>query len=117
VIRELKILKGKASARHYATKTPVREAKQMLEDERIRAGFARRQFLQATFSSALVGIAAQAGVDFVSPTTVRAQANLSLDAALQELVAGNQRFAANQLTSIEHDLAILKERTVDRQER
>ena len=38
------------------------------------------------------------------------------DAALQELLAGNQRFAANQLTSIEHDLTILKEHTVDKQE-
>jgi len=32
------------------------------------------------------------------------------------LLAGNQRFAANQLTSIEHDLTILKERTVAKQE-
>lgn len=35
---------------------------------------------------------------------------------MQELLAGNQRFAANQLTSLEHDLAILKERTVAKQE-
>jgi len=35
---------------------------------------------------------------------------------LQELLAGNQRFVANQLTSIEHDLAIQKERTVEKQE-
>jgi carbonic anhydrase len=32
------------------------------------------------------------------------------------MVTGNQRFAANQLTSIEHDLTILKEHTVDKQE-
>jgi hypothetical protein len=38
------------------------------------------------------------------------------DAALEELLAGNRRFAANRLTSIEHDLAILKEHTVDKQE-
>jgi carbonic anhydrase len=37
------------------------------------------------------------------------------DSALQELVAGNQRFAANRLTSIEHDLEILKRHTVDKQ--
>ncbi len=36
--------------------------------------------------------------------------------ALQELLAGNQRFADNQLSSIEQDLSILKLRTVDRQE-
>jgi hypothetical protein len=45
-----------------------------------------------------------------------AQANLTPDGALQELIAGNQRFAANRLTSIEHDLKILKEHTVDKQE-
>jgi carbonic anhydrase len=31
-------------------------------------------------------------------------------------MAGNQRFAANQLTSISHDLIVLKERTVEKQE-
>jgi carbonic anhydrase len=88
----------------------------MVENQRIRAGSGRRQFLQATFSSALVGIAARTGVDFVRPSTVRAQSDLSPDAALRQLVAGNQRFAANQPTSIEHDLAILKEHTVAKQE-
>ena len=45
-----------------------------------------------------------------------AQPTLTPEAALQELLAGNQRFAANRLTSIEHDLKILKEHTVDKQE-
>jgi len=31
-------------------------------------------------------------------------------------MAGNERFAANKLTSIEHDLAMLKDRNVDKQE-
>jgi carbonic anhydrase len=31
-------------------------------------------------------------------------------------MAGNERFAANQLTSIEHDLKILKDHTVEKQE-
>jgi len=44
------------------------------------------------------------------------QTGLRPDAALEELLAGNQRFAANQLTSIEQDLTILKERTVGKQE-
>jgi len=35
---------------------------------------------------------------------------------LRELIEGNQRFVANQLTSIEHDLTILKEHTVEKQE-
>ncbi|PWT83642.1 MAG: carbonic anhydrase, partial [Acidobacteria bacterium] len=36
--------------------------------------------------------------------------------ALSELLAGNQRFAANKLNSIAHDLVILKEHTVEKQE-
>lgn len=76
----------------------------------------RRRFLQTVLSSAFVGVAAQAGFEFVAPDTLSAQSNLSPDAALQELVAGNQRFAANQLKSIEHDLAVLKDRTAGKQE-
>src|SRR5215469_1751322 len=76
----------------------------------------RRHFLQTVLSSAVVGAAAQAGIEFFAPTTVNAQSNLTPDTALQELVAGNQRFAANQLKSVERDLTVLKERTVDKQE-
>jgi carbonic anhydrase len=76
----------------------------------------RRHFLQRVLSGAVVGVAAQAGIELASPQKLRAQANRSPDAALHELLAGNRRFAANRLTSIEHDLAILKEHTVDKQE-
>ncbi|MGC2765447.1 MAG: carbonic anhydrase [Candidatus Acidiferrum sp.] len=76
----------------------------------------RRQFLQSVLSSAAVGVAAETGIEFASPPTVNAQSNLTPDAAMQELLDGNQRFAANQLTSIAHDLTILKEKTVDKQE-
>ena len=44
------------------------------------------------------------------------QTSLTPDAALKELLAGNERFAANQLTSVEHDLEVLKEHTADKQE-
>ena len=76
----------------------------------------RRRFLQTALSSAFVGVAAQAGFELAATPRLNAQSNLTPDAALHELVAGNQRFAANQLTSIEHDLTILKERTADKQE-
>ena len=78
--------------------------------------FCRRQFLQTVLSSAVIGVAAQAGIELAAPRRLSAQTKLSPDAALQELVAGNQRFAANQLTSIEHDLTMLKEKTVGKQE-
>jgi carbonic anhydrase len=58
----------------------------------------------------------QAGIELAAPEELNAQANLSPDVALQELLEGNQRFAANQLASVEHDLTILKEHTVDKQE-
>jgi len=76
----------------------------------------RRGFLRTVLSSGVVGVAVQAGIELAVPRKLSAQTNLSPDAALQELLAGNQRFTANQLTSIEHDLNILKEKTVDKQE-
>ena len=88
----------------------------MPENARVDTGFGRRQFLQTVLSSAVTGAAAQAGIELAAPERLSAQTNLSPDAAFQELLAGNQRFAANQLTSIEHDLTVLKERTVGKQE-
>ncbi len=74
----------------------------------------RRRFLQTALSTAVVGVAA--GMEFATPPKLSAQTDLSPEAAMQELLAGNQRFAANQMTSFEHDLAILKEKTVSKQE-
>ncbi len=76
----------------------------------------RRQFLRSVLSSAVVGVVAQAGIELAGARRLGAQTNLSPDTALQELLAGNLRFAANQLTSIDHDLTVLKEKTVDKQE-
>jgi carbonic anhydrase len=88
----------------------------MPDDARVETDSCRRQFLQAVLSSAVVGVAIQAGIELATPDKLSAQTSLGPDAALQELLAGNQRFAANQLTSIEHDLTILKEHTVGKQE-
>jgi carbonic anhydrase len=52
----------------------------------------------------------------VPPATGYGQTSLTAESALRELMAGNERFAANQLTSIEHDLKILKDHTVEKQE-
>ena len=76
----------------------------------------RRHFIRTAFSGAAAGIAAQTGIAFVTTKKLTAQTNLNPDAALKELIAGNKRFAANQLISIEHDLVILKEHTVEKQE-
>jgi carbonic anhydrase len=76
----------------------------------------RRQFLQGGLSWAAIAMAAQAGAAFALPTPIRAQSNFAPDEALNELLAGNQRFAMNQLTSFDHDLTILKQNNADKQE-
>src|SRR5262245_26584813 len=76
----------------------------------------RRQFLHNMLAGAAVGIAAHAGSELASPPTLHAQTPLTPDAALHELLSGNERFVAQQLTSIAHDLTILREHTVEKQE-
>ena len=77
--------------------------------------FGRRRFLRNAVSSAVLGVAAQA-MELTATQPLNAQNNMTPDAALQELIAGNERFVANLLKSIEHDLKILKEHTVEKQE-
>ena len=86
----------------------------MPDNARVRSS--RRHFLRAVLSSAVVGVAAQTGIELATSRRLDAQTKLGPDAALEELLAGNQRFATNQLSSIEHDLTVLKEKTVDKQE-
>jgi carbonic anhydrase len=76
----------------------------------------RRLFLKNVLSGAVGSGAAMAGIELALPRTLMAQTSLSPDAALRELMTGNERFDNNQLTSIEHDLKILKENTVEKQE-
>jgi len=88
----------------------------MPRDESAHSGVARRQFLHTAAAAAMVGIAARSGIRPRSTRSVRVKAAPTPDEVLQELLAGNRRFAANQLTSIEHDLNILREHTVAQQE-
>jgi|HubBroStandDraft_6_1064221.scaffolds.fasta_scaffold09502_6 carbonic anhydrase len=76
----------------------------------------RRRFLQMTLGGTAAGLAAAAGMEFVTPPRVLAQSVLSPDAALQELMDGNKRFTSRSLTACEHDLAILKQNTIEKQE-
>jgi hypothetical protein len=59
-------------------------------------------------------MAAQSGL--LPTACVQAQTNLTPEGAFQELLAGNARSAADRLTSIEQDLKILREHTVDGQQ-
>jgi carbonic anhydrase len=75
----------------------------------------RRRFLHTGLTAAVAGLLTS-GLELVLPPEVRAQSALTPDAALAELMAGNKRFIAGRITSNEHDLAILKEKTIDKQE-
>jgi carbonic anhydrase len=76
----------------------------------------RRGFLRTAMGGALVGLATATGVEFASPRPVFAQSVLTPDAALQELVDGNRRFTSGHSTACEHDLAVLKQNTAEKQE-
>ena len=64
-----------------------------------------------------IAAATTAGFSGLIPrTAIRAQTALSPEAALQQLIDGNRRFAEGRLTSFAEDLDILKAKTVDKQE-
>jgi carbonic anhydrase len=88
----------------------------MPDQTHVRADVTRRQILPKILSGAIVGVAAQAGIGLAFPHKGYAQSSLSPDAALHALRTGNQRMVANQPTSIEHDLTILRAHTADKQE-
>jgi carbonic anhydrase len=88
----------------------------MSGDARKTMGFGRREFLGGALSAAAVGAVTRVGADMISPEPAHAQSAMTPDEALRALLAGNERFAANKLTSIEHDLTMLKDRNVDKQE-
>lgn len=67
----------------------------------------RRQFVAG---AAATGLAAGVG------SRVFAQTGMSGEAAMHELMAGNERYIAGKITSFPEDLKILKEKTVLKQE-
>jgi carbonic anhydrase len=76
----------------------------------------RREFLRRAVAAATAGAAVHA--DFIPALggTVAAQSTLTPDEALRQLMAGNARFDANRLTSLDRDLQILRSHTVEKQE-
>ena len=67
----------------------------------------RRQFVAGL---AATGVVAGGGV------AALAQSGLTGEAAMRELMAGNERFIAGKITSFPEDLKILQEKTVSKQE-
>jgi carbonic anhydrase len=76
----------------------------------------RRSFLRNTTRGTIVALGSGLGMKFALPSLALAQNPSSPDAALRELTAGNQRFTAGRLTAHEHDLDILKQHTLEKQE-
>ncbi len=74
----------------------------------------RRRFLQLGVTGTVVGLLTS-GMEFAIPQQARAQSTLSPEAALTELMEGNKRFTSGRLAAHEHDLAILKQNTVEKQ--
>ena len=74
----------------------------------------RRKF----FGMAVGGAVAGSGVaiEFVAPSSALAQSTLTPGMALKELLVGNRRFQAGNLTSFELDLAILRNHTSEKQQ-
>src|SRR5262245_33440338 len=76
----------------------------------------RRQLLRSMLAGASAGLAGATPLDVVVLHSLDAPMNLSPDAALKELIAGNRRCVADELTSIQHDLEALRNHTADKQE-
>jgi carbonic anhydrase len=81
-----------------------------------RENCSRRGFLQTAAGGTVAGLLTAVGMEFAAPNSVQAQSVLNPDAALQELMNGNQRFTSDHLTSFEADLRILKQNTEEKQE-
>lgn len=76
----------------------------------------RRHFLTLAMAGAAAGLAAKTAVDLDDSVPVSAQSKLSPDAALEELMAGNRRFAAGRSTAYKGGFAGLRQQTLNKQE-
>src|SRR6185437_14450031 len=94
------------------TQSPRREEPAARSD----VDLGRRGFIGASVTGCAAGLATGAGALLLRPRPARAQTIASPDAALQEMMAGNRRYVEGAMTSFNEDLAILKEKTVEKQE-
>lgn len=85
------------------------------------AQVSRRSFLGGSVVSA-AGVLGAASIEFLEPNMIRAQTNITPhenitpDEALQHLMDGNERFAADKIAALGHSLNILRQHTVEKQE-
>jgi carbonic anhydrase len=74
--------------------------------------YSRRALLRKT----LTGAATAAFAGLTREPVASAQTTLSPEAALQQLIDGNRRFAEGRMTSFTEDLEVLKAKTAEKQE-
>lgn len=77
--------------------------------------WSRRGFLTSSVAGVAAGLLAGGGLELAATSPARAQSALSPDAALHEMMEGNQRFIEGRMTSFDEDLKVLKEKTVEKQ--
>lgn len=75
----------------------------------------RRKLLRIGVAATTAGVLTGSR-ELTFPSPAKAQPALTPDAALAELINGNKRFTSGSLTAHEHDLAILKQHTEEKQE-
>jgi carbonic anhydrase len=81
-----------------------------------RAPVSRRSVLGAGAVGSAGALLAAAGLDLAALRPALAQSVLSPDAALKQMMDGNQRFIDRKLISLDEDLAELKQNTAEKQE-
>lgn len=81
-----------------------------------RAMVSRRGFLRTAAASTAATALAGTAIDLAAIRPTRAQSTLTPEAALQQLLDGNRRFAEGRLTAFDEDLSILKQKTTEKQE-
>lgn len=79
-------------------------------------GWSRRGFLTSSVAGVAAGMLAGPSMDVALTSPARAQSALSPDAALHEMMEGNQRFVEGRMISFDEDLKMLKEKTAEKQE-
>jgi carbonic anhydrase len=75
----------------------------------------RRRLLGAGIAGAAASLAA-AGAELGLPAAARAQTTMTPAQALQALMDGNKRFASGKMTAYAHDIRMLQQHTVEKQE-
>src|SRR5262245_41815453 len=86
----------------------------MTQEMNILKNFSRRRFV-TTAVAAAAGSFVRLGTHCASPRFI-VQTTLSPEAALKELIEGNQRYVDGNTTAHEHDVQMLRAKTAEKQQ-